>query len=209
MAQIDTEEALRKIITPPNPLINAKLLDRLEPQAIEFISRSPFLLLATQRSDGSLEVSPKGDAPGFVVVENDRSLLIPDRVGNNMAIGLINLLANPQIGLLFLMPATGETLRVSGRATIHDDADICAKLATRNKPAKLFLRIAIQRVFFHCARSVLRANLWKPETWSSPQKVSVGKIVRDQVNARQNIQQDIAKRIDDYAEESYKIENLY
>lgn len=204
MAQITSIDALRAIIAPAHPLTKSKVLNRLDDQAKEFIARSPFLLLATQNADGSLEISPKGDAPGFVAIENDSAILVPDRAGNNLVFGLTNLLSRPEVGLIFLLPATGDTLRVSGRATLHDDADWCARLAARGKPAKLFLRIAVARVYFHCARSILRANLWKPDTWLPPLKISVGKIVREQTQGDDRL----AKRIDEYAESSYRDENL-
>ncbi len=204
MSQINSIDALRSLIAPAHPLTRAKILDRLDDQAQAFIARSPFLLLATQNADGSLEVSPKGEAAGFVAIENNRTILIPDRTGNNLAFGLTNLLTNPNVGIIFLLPATGDTLRLSGRATLHDDADVCARLAARGKPAKLFLRVAVIRAYFHCARSILRAELWKPETWGAPFKISVGRIVREQTQG----DGDLAKRIDEHTELSYRRENL-
>ncbi len=176
MAQITSVEALRTHIPEPNGVTKLKVLDHLDEQARELIARSPFLLLSTVGADGGVEVSPKGDEIGFVHVEDEHTILIPDRNGNNLAFGLLNILANPNVGLIFLAPGTGETLRVSGRATLHDDDELRSRLSARGKPAKLVMRIGVTRAYFHCARSVLRAGLWEPEKWPSPMKVSFGRI---------------------------------
>ena len=116
--RITTVEQLRAILGEPSPTTRMKLWTRLEPPAIEFISRSPFLLLRTADAAGFQDVSPKGDGPGFVAVENENTLLIPDRKGNKLLFGLQNILANPQVGIVFLIPGTGETLRVNGTAEL-------------------------------------------------------------------------------------------
>jgi uncharacterized protein len=204
MAHITTTDALRARIEPANPMTKLKVLDHLDSQAREFVARSPFLLLSTQNPDGSLEVSPKGDVPGFVHVEDPRTLLVPDRAGNGLAFGLTNLLANPELGLIFLLPATGDTLRVSGRASLHDDEDLCARLAARGKPAKLAIRVAVTRAYFHCARSLMRAKLWQPESWGPRYKVSMGRVFQEQQQADETL----AARIDRYVERSSGEENL-
>jgi len=179
MAQIVTIEQLRGKLAEPNPLTRAKLRTALDEQARDFIARAPFLLLATRNEDGTLEVSPKGDVPGFVHVEDERTLLLPDRAGNNLAFGLTNILREPQVGLIFLLPGTGETLRVSGTAAIHDDADLCERLSARGAPAKLVIRIAVTRTFFHCAKALLRSGLWMPDAWPEAMKVSFGRILAE------------------------------
>lgn len=125
MAQIETRERLVELIPEPSPVASAKLLDRLDEQAQTFIARSPFLLVATVGEAG-LEISPKGDDPGFVEIVSPTCLLIPERSGNQLKMGLRNILANGRIGLMFLCPPTGDALRVAGRATLHDDRKICA-----------------------------------------------------------------------------------
>jgi PPOX class probable FMN-dependent enzyme len=171
-------EALRRLIPDPGPRAGAKLRDRLCDQGIAFIRRCPFVVLGTLGAWG-LELSPKGDDPGFVEVVDDRTLLIPERRGNQLALGLGNILADPRVGLMMIRPATDEVLRISGRATLIDDADICARLAARGQPAVLAIRVAIDRAAFHCVRSARRAGLWNPENWDAPTKISFGKIYAD------------------------------
>lgn len=178
MGRIATLEALRGIIPDPGPRAGAKLRDRLCEQGIAFLARSPFVMLSTVGAWG-LEVSQKGGDPGFVEVVDDRTLLIPERRGNQLLLGLGNILADPRVGLAFLRPATDEVLRVSGRATLIDDADICARLSARGEPAVLAIRVAIDRAAFHCVRSARRAGLWAPETWDPPSRISFGKIYAD------------------------------
>jgi PPOX class probable FMN-dependent enzyme len=180
MAHITSVAELRKRLPEANPMTKAKVRDHLDSQSIAFIGRSPFLLLSTVAEDGTVEVSPKGDEPGFVHVVDKNTLLFPDRAGNNLAFGHVNVIANPKVGMIFLAPGTGETLRVSGTATLHDDAELCERLSVRGKPAKLVMKVSVHRTYFHCARSVLRANLWKPEAWDAdPLKVSFGKVFRE------------------------------
>lgn len=181
MAQIRTIERLRELIPDPGPRAGAKLRDRLCEQGIAFIHRSPFLMMATIGNWG-LEVSQKGDQPGFVEVLDDRRLLIPERKGNQLLLGLGNILAEPRIGLAFIRPATDEVLRVSGRATLIDDSDICERLSARGAPAVLAIRVEIDRAAFHCVRSARRAGLWSPESWDAPSKISFGKIYSDALN---------------------------
>jgi PPOX class probable FMN-dependent enzyme len=175
MAQIKTMEQLRALIPDPGPRAAAKLRDHLCEQGIQFIRRSPFLMMASIGSWG-LEVSQKGDQPGFVEVVDDRTLLIPERNGNQLALGLGNILAEPRIGLAFICPATDEVLRVSGRATLIDDAGVCERLSARGCSAVLAIRVEVDRAAFHCVRSARRAGLWAPETWDERAKISFGKI---------------------------------
>lgn len=196
MAQITSIEQLREIIPEPAGPTKLKVRDHLDEQSIAFIGRSPFLLLSTVDAQGCLEVSPKGDEPGFVHVLDDRTLLFPDRPGNNLAFGHLNVIANPNVGLIFLLPGTGETLRISGKASLHDDADLREKLSARGKPAKLVMKVDVVRSYFHCARSVLRANLWKPEHWAAdPFKISFGKIFAEIMNAEASIIPTIDERV--------------
>lgn len=181
MARISTKEDLRRIITEPRPATRVKILDALDDQSIEFLKRCPFALIGTTAEDGTIEVSPKGDEPGFIRMEDPKTLLIPERVGNNLAFGLSNIIATGEIGIIALVPATGETLRISGTAEIHDDADLLASLSSLGKPALLATRVHIKHCYFHCARSIVRAKLWDPKAWPAPGRVSFGKIIAPRI----------------------------
>lgn len=176
MAKIASLDRLVEIIPDPSPVASAKVLDHLDEQALEFMARSPFIVMATDGEAG-LDLSPKGDDPGFVHVLDDRTLLVPERNGNQLKMGLRNILANGRIGLMFFRPATGDVLRVCGRAELFDDADLCERLSSHGKPAVVAIRVAIDRAFFHCPRAILRAQLWKRESWDEPSPVSMGKII--------------------------------
>ena len=125
METIKTEQDLRAVIGEEIPGLSEKVEARLNDFAVDFIARSPFLVLSTADGEGRLDASPKGDAPGFVAVEDDRTLLIPDRLGNRLAYGHRNILVNPHVGVLFMIPGTSETLRVNGRATLTADGSRC------------------------------------------------------------------------------------
>jgi len=132
----------------------------IHPHYRAMIEASPFAVLATHGPDG-LDASPRGDAPGFIVVEDDKTLLLPERRGNNRIDSLRNILFDPQVGLLFLIPGTGETLRVNGKAAISVDPALLNRLAVDGKPPKCVLRIAVDTVYFQCARAIIRSQLWQ------------------------------------------------
>jgi len=198
--RIATIEQLRAILGEPAPITKLKLWTRLEPPAVEFISRSPFLLLATADAAGLQDVSPKGDGPGFVAVENERTLLIPDRMGNKLLFGLQNILANPQVGIVFLIPGTGETLRVNGTAEITAAPDILARLTARGQPALVAIRITVRECFFHCAKAFIRSQLWNPASWSHDYRVSFGKMMAPKIGGDDAT----AARIDAAIDADYK-----
>lgn len=177
--RIETEEQLRALYGRPGGRAAAKEIDRLDRHCRRFIELSPFLLLGT--SDGvKQDVSPKGDAPGFVRVEDDRKLLIPDWPGNNRIDGLRNILANPEVGLLFLIPNVRETLRVAGTATIHDDEDLRALCAQRGKLPITVTRVAVRVAFLHCGKAMIRSSIWKPETWPDRSELpTMGEMIMD------------------------------
>lgn len=194
--RIASLDDLRRVIPQPNPVTAAKVLDHLDEQAQAFLADAPFLLLSTASRDGVIEVSPKGDEAGILRVEDPRTVLLPERAGNNLAFGLTNILENPRVGVIVLRPATGETLRFSGDAEISSDPAPLERLSARGKPALLAIRIHIERTFFHCARSVLRAGLWKPETWPEPRKVSFGRIFRERLGADEAAAEAIDRGVD-------------
>jgi PPOX class probable FMN-dependent enzyme len=195
MARIESVEALRRILPTPRPATMAKVLSELDEQAEAFVRKCAFLLLSTTHADGTIEVSPKGDEPGFVRIEDSRTLLMPERIGNNLAFGLQNIIANGPVGMIFLVPQTGETLRISGRAEILDDADLLARLGSKGRPALLATRIHITRCYFHCARSVLRAQLWKPDAWPAPARVSFGRVIAPRIGANEKVAEQIDQRV--------------
>ena len=173
--RIQTLAELRQRIGEPSPVTRQKVFDKLDDQMVAFLARSPICLLATSDPEGNLEVSPKGDGPGFAWVEDAGTLVLPDRKGNKLIFGLSNLLTHPSVGLIFLVPGTDETLRVNGRAELSADPDLLARLSARGQPALVAIRVHVERCFFHCARAFLRAELWNPETWPERQRVSFGR----------------------------------
>lgn len=179
MTLLRGEDELRALLGDPAPLVRAKVSDRLNDLTRQFVDRSPFVLLATAAPDGSCDVSPRGDPPGFVRVLDARTLLLPDRPGNRLADSLRNILANPKIGLLFVIPGIGDTLRVNGRAEIVTDEELLAPSAVEGKVPRLALRIEVDEVFTHCSKAFLRSRLWDPETFAERSELpSSGEIHR-------------------------------
>ena len=160
---IGAEEALRSLIGEPSALVQSKIADRLNDLTRQFIERSPFLCLATSAADGSCDVSPKGDPAGFVRILDDRTLLLPDRPGNRLADSLRNVLENPRVALLFVIPGVTDTFRVNGRAEIVTDPELLELCAVEGKVPKLAMRIEIVQAYTHCSKAFLRSNLWDPE----------------------------------------------
>jgi PPOX class probable FMN-dependent enzyme len=172
---ITTIEQLREVIPAATAKTQTKIVPRLGALERRFIERSPMVFIGTASPSGQATVSPKGDAPGFVVIEDDETLVIPDRPGNGLAFGLINLIQNPQVGLLFLNPGSTETFRVDGRAALTRDPALLEALGARGKDAVLAIRVRIQRCYFHCSKAFLRSDLWKPEQWPAPFALSWGR----------------------------------
>jgi PPOX class probable FMN-dependent enzyme len=199
--RIDSPEELRAVIGEPIPGIELKIYDGIGPEAAAFIARSPFLVLSTADAAGNADASPKGDEPGFVVVEDDRTLLIPDRPGNKLVYGLRNLLENSHVGILFLIPGTTETLRVNGTAELRRDPRLLEQLAARGKPAVLAIRVTVDECFFHCSKAFLRSKLWKPDTWPEKQRISFGRMFADRIDADDET---LPVTIDAMVEEDYR-----
>jgi PPOX class probable FMN-dependent enzyme len=197
---IDDLAALRRIIGEPLPGLGQKNQNAISEEAREYIERAPFLVLATSDAHGNLDASPKGDGPGFCLIEDERTLVIPDRPGNKLVYGLQNILANPRVGVIFLLPGTPETVRVNGTATLTADPDLLARLAARGKPALLAIRIHVDECFHHCAKAFLRSGLWKPESWSPRLKISFGKMAA----RRLALGDDVAQKFDAAVEDDYR-----
>jgi uncharacterized protein len=160
---IMTEERLREILGEPTPLVAAKIADRLNDLTRKFIERSPFLCVATAHAERGLDVSPRGDPEGFVQILDERTLLIPDRPGNRIADTLTNLLVDPRIALLFLIPGVGDTFRVNGRAEIVEDPELLAPSAVDGRAPRLGILVHIEEAFTQCPKALVRSDLWNAE----------------------------------------------
>ena len=172
---------LRSFYPEPTDLAYAKQLDRIDHHAAAFIARSPFLVIATADSTGSCDASPRGDAPGFVVVANERTLYLPDRPGNNRIDSLTNITANPHVGLLFFIPGVIETLRVNGRASFVADTTLLQQLSAHGHLPRSALVIEVEEVFFHCGKALKRSNLWDPGYQVAAGEIpTLGRILADQ-----------------------------
>ena len=161
-ATIDDVATLRSLLGEPLPLVQAKLADHLTDQTRRFVEMSPFICLATSDAAGNCDVSPRGDPPGFVRILDDRTLLIPDRPGNKLADSLTNILANPHVGILFVIPGVTDTFRVNGRATLVTDAALLEPSIAFGKRPMLGIVVDIDVAYTQCAKAFLRSQLWDP-----------------------------------------------
>ena len=160
---IETEEQLRAAIGAPSEIVLSKITDRLNDLTRQFVDRAPFLCIATASPDGGLDVSPRGDPPGFVRVLDERTLLIPDRPGNKIADTLRNILADGRVALLFVIPGVGDTFRVNGTATLTDDAELLAPSTVEGKAPKLGILVRVEECYTQCPKAFHRSDLWNPE----------------------------------------------
>lgn len=173
------EAELRDVLGEPSELVKGKIADRLYPITRHLIERSPFVVVATGRPDGGLDVSPRGDPPGFVRILDERTLLLPDRPGNKLADTLTNLLEDDRIALLFLVPGIGETFRVNGRARIVDDPELLADSAVEGKVPRLGILVQIEEAYGQCPKALLRSDLWNPDKHVPRDELpSAGEILR-------------------------------
>lgn len=162
MARIGSVEELRRLYPEPKGRAVSKVFHRLEEQSRKFIALSPFVLVATSGPQGT-DVSPKGDRPGFVRVVDDVTLALPDRPGNNRLDGFENVLSNPHVGLIFMIPGFNETFRVNGSGEIRDDEDLLAGFEVDGKRPKACLVVTVEEAFLHCAKALMRSRLWDPD----------------------------------------------
>ena len=144
-----------------------KVIDRIDPHCRAWIERCPFIVISSVAADGAMDVSPKGDPPGFVKVLDEQTLAIPDRLGNNRGDTFLNVLENPNVGIIFIMPKRREVVRVSGTAQVATDADLLETMAVQGKRPDLALVVRVKEAFFHCGKSMIRSGLWEPERWGS------------------------------------------
>jgi len=182
MARIDSLEQLRAIYGEPRERSRRKVLPALDTHCRSFIALSPLLMMGTFGTDGRGDVTPRGDAPGFVEIEDDRTLLIPDRPGNNRIDSLTNLIANPAVGLLFIIPGVDETLRINGSAEIRDDEALLEKFEVGAKRPATVLRVIVEEAYLHCAKAFMRSHAWDAATFLPRERLpSMGEMLRDQL----------------------------
>ena len=198
---VTSEGELRELLGEPSERAVKKETAALGEPARAFIALSPFLLLATSNAKGKCDVSPKGDAPGFVLVLDDTHLVIPDRPGNNRIDGMSNVLENPHVGMIFLVPGREDTLRVNGRAVIARDAEFLARLEVQGKRPKVAIGVEVEEAYLHCPKAFRRSSLWDPATWADPRSLpSFAQMLWDQVPVRPAG----ATTVEDYAREQEK-----
>ncbi|HEY1367251.1 MAG TPA: pyridoxamine 5'-phosphate oxidase family protein [Gaiellaceae bacterium] len=199
MTVVARENELRSVIGEPSELIRSKINDRLTELTRQFVERSPFLCLATSAADGTCDVSPRGDPAGFVKVLDERRLLLPDRPGNRLADSFRNVLENPHVALIFIIPGIGDTFRVNGRASIVEDPELLAPCAVEGKVPKLGLLIEVDEAYTHCPKAFLRAGLWDPDRYVDRSELpSSGELMRS-VGADVDPEEYDAERAERYA----------
>jgi len=182
MSVIDTAKALRGRYQAAGGRSVEKELTALDKHCRDFISLSPFLVIGSSSDSGPADVSPRGETPGFVQVLDDTHLAIPDRPGNNRLDTFENILENPNVALIFLIPGVDETLRVNGRAEIRDDVELLERFVVDGKLPATVLIVTIEAVYLHCAKALMRSNLWDPETQIERSKLpTMGRMISDQV----------------------------
>jgi uncharacterized protein len=164
--ELTSPEELRELLGEVMPRAAVKERAALHPRDRQWIENSPFVVISTSDAAGNCDASPKGDPPGFVKVLDDTTIAIPERPGNRRADGYLNILSNPHIGLIFLIPGRRETLRINGRARLIRDAPYFDEMIVKGHRPILALEVAIDTIFFHCAKAFLRSQLWKHETWN-------------------------------------------
>jgi PPOX class probable FMN-dependent enzyme len=201
---IEDEAGLRALFSPTHELALKKSLTRLDTHARDFIARSPFLCIGTQGPEGRADVSPRGDPSGFVTVLDDRRLAIPDRPGNNRLDTLANIIANPAVGLLFLVPGFDDTLRINGRARVSRDPALLAGMTVNGREPKVAIVVEISEVFLHCAKAFRRSRLWDPDARQDRGEMpSLVKMILDQTTGAPEDAEE-QKRLDEGLEADYR-----
>ena len=167
LVELTDVSELRELLGEPIKRVAEKVRSSLHPHDIAWLAGSPFCLIATSDAEGNLDVSPKGDPPGFTLVLDERTIALPDRPGNRRVDGFVNILSNNHVGLLFLVPGRGDTLRINGRARLLTDAPFFDRLIVRGHRPTIVTVVDIDEVFYHCSKAFLRSDLWKPEAWNA------------------------------------------
>ena len=211
-AVVRTADELRAVLGYPTERAVQKQLSALDKHCRAFIARSPFVVLSTSNARGGCDASPKGDRPGFVLVQDEHTLVIPDRPGNRRADSLLNILDNPHVGLLFLIPGMGETLRVNGTASLVRDPTLLDELAVDGKRPQLAIVVKVEESFLHCAKALIRSRLWDPERFMPRCEMpSLAQMIQDQIRPPGRSDDEHARIVEEHArgtEAAYR-DNLY
>ena len=201
---ISDEASLRSLFHATHDLAIKKMLGALDVHSQDFIRRSPFVCLGTQSAEGKADVSPRGDHAGFVRILDDRTLAIPDRPGNNRLDSLSNIISNPGVGLLFIIPGYEDTLRVNGRATLVTEPALLGSMAVNGKSPKLAIVVSVTEAFMHCAKAFRRSRLWDPDHFQDRAEMpSLVKIILDQTTGAPEDPEEMRK-LDEGLEEDYR-----
>ena len=188
MGIIKDEEQLRKLYEYPKGRAAIKEIKELEKQSKEFLKLSPFVVISSIGADGIADASPRGDGKGFVKIKDNRTIIIPDRSGNNRLDTLQNIIANPAIGLLFFIPGINEVLRINGNGYIEDDIDLCNEFKIKNNVPKSCILINIKEIYMHCAKAIMRSSLWDASTYlASKDFPTISRIINDQINSNDDL----------------------
>ena len=199
-------EELQDYIGAPMELAVRKAILHLDRHCRAFIARSPFVSIGTAASNGRADVSPRGDAPGFVQVLDDNTLFIPDRPGNNRMDTMLNIIENPNVGLLFMVPGFEDLLRVNGRAQIVRDEDLLGQAVVNGKTPKVGIRVAVDEAYLHCAKAVKRSRLWDEASRQDRKALpSLGKMILEQTAAPEAPPAaEVVAQVDELIEENYR-----
>jgi uncharacterized protein len=195
-----TAEDLCERFGPPEDVAVKHKLPYLDEAAVRFIAQCPFVIVATADAQGRCDASPKGDPPGFLHIADERTLYLPDRSGNKMFQSMTNIMQNPHVGMILIIPGEEWTMRINGQARVVDDPPLLERLSARGRPAQLAIEIKVEECFFHCPRSFKRAQLWNSERFQKYQGDAWGKILAQ----RTNLASDKAEELDKGIEEAVK-----
>ena len=195
-----TAEDLCERFGPPEDLAVKHKLPYLDEAAVRFIAQCPFVIVATADAQGRCDASPKGDPPGFLHIADERTLYLPDRSGNKMFQSMTNIMQNPHVGMILIIPGEEWTMRINGQARVVDDPLLLERLSARGRPAQLAIEIKVEECFFHCPRSFKRAQVWNAERFQKYQGDAWGKIFAQ----RTNLASDKAEELDKGIEEAVK-----
>lgn len=188
ITSLEELEDLRSTLGQPSKMVQDKVIHAFDIHSRDFIAKSPFLLIATADSEGNCDVSPRGDAPGFVHIIDDKHLFIPERPGNRRMDSIGNMLHNPHIGLIFLIPGLEETFRVNGKACISRDQELLERTAVNGKVPLLGIGVEIEEGYMHCAKAFKRSALWQPGSWlPEEERPSAAKIISAHVSLQRRV----------------------